>query len=140
MPTRKRAPQTLVLDSNLPEVAEDLITLDHFGDTGAFLCPNCGELLAWHDQDCTPSQAKPETVGEGPAPLPDAAPNLAPTPFAYALGQPVQPTPDALACPIIWRGQLKARHPRTGLVHRVNVYRLDNGYWDCYYEAELQAA
>lgn len=40
---------------------------------------------------------------------------------------------------VIWRGQLKARHPRTGLVHRVNAYRLDNDYWDCYYEEEFQA-
>ncbi|MBO0361168.1 hypothetical protein J0X19_24635, partial [Hymenobacter sp. BT186] len=62
------------------------------------------------------------------------------TGFTYAIGQPVQPAPATQAGKVIWRGQVKERHPRTGLFYRVNVYRLDNGYWDCYYEAELQVA
>jgi hypothetical protein len=41
---------------------------------------------------------------------------------------------------VIWRGQLRERHPVTGLVQRTNVYRLGDGYWDCYREEELQAA
>ena len=28
------------------------------------------------------------------------------------------------------------RHPATGLVHRINVCYLDNGYWVCYREEE----
>ncbi|MBD2770056.1 hypothetical protein IC235_19380 [Hymenobacter sp. BT664] len=60
--------------------------------------------------------------------------------FAYDLGHRVQPEPNAPARSVIWRGQLKERLPETGLVHRVNVYRLDDGFWDCYREDELQAA
>ena len=61
-------------------------------------------------------------------------------PFAYALGHRVQPAPAAPARTISWRRQLKERWPETGLVHRVNVYRLDDGFWDCYREDELHAA
>jgi hypothetical protein len=57
--------------------------------------------------------------------------------FAYELGHRVQPRP-ASPAQVIWRGQLKERHPATGLIHRTNVYRLNNGYWDCYREEELQ--
>jgi len=35
---------------------------------------------------------------------------------------------------------VKVRHFRTGLVYRANVYRLNDSYWHCYYEGELQAA
>ena len=42
--------------------------------------------------------------------------------------------------PVDAQGQLKERHPATGLIHRVNVYLLNDGYWDCYREEELQAA
>jgi hypothetical protein len=34
--------------------------------------------------------------------------------------------------------QHKERHPVTGLIHRTNVYYLDNGYWNCYREDELR--
>ena len=44
------------------------------------------------------------------------------------------PWPTARGC-----DQHKEHHPATGLVHRVNLYYLDNGYWDCYREGELQA-
>ena len=60
--------------------------------------------------------------------------------FAYSIGHRVQPEPNAPARSVIWRGQHKERHPTTGLVHRINVYRLDDGFWDCYREDELQAA
>lgn len=60
--------------------------------------------------------------------------------FAYDLGHRVQPAPDAPARQIIWRGQLRERRPDTGLVHRVNVYRLNDGFWDCYREDELMVA
>ena len=36
--------------------------------------------------------------------------------------------------------KLKGCHPATGLVHRIDAYYLDNGYWDCNREDELQAA
>ena len=62
------------------------------------------------------------------------------TTFAYDVGHRVQPAPDAPARQIIWRGQLRERRPDTGLVHRVNVYRLNDGFWDCYREDELLAA
>jgi hypothetical protein len=60
--------------------------------------------------------------------------------FAYEVGHQVQPAPSVPPCTIIWRGQLKERRPETGLVHRTNVYRLNDGFWDCYREDELQAA
>ncbi|WP_046245456.1 hypothetical protein [Hymenobacter terrenus] len=68
-------------------------------------------------------------------PVPPAAQS-----FAYSVGHRVLPEPSAPVRTIIWRGQLKERLPETGLVHRVNVYRLDDGFWDCYREDELQAA
>ena len=60
--------------------------------------------------------------------------------FVYAVGHVVQPVPGGRAREVIWRGQLKERRPETGLVHRVNVYRLNDGFWDCYREDELQVA
>lgn len=149
MATKKRSPQTVVLDHSQAVEADVLDTPYYTGqaahpyfadDTDTSLCASCGEPLAWHEEACVPSHNKPDAVGEEPTPSTDTIQSLTPAPFAYTIGQPVLPTPDAPPCPIIWRGQLKAPHPRTGLVHRVNVYRLDNGYWDCYYETELQAA
>lgn len=90
--------------------------------------------------------ADPDYGDELPALPEEATPAraLAPSPaftesFAYALGHQVQPEP-ALTAEVIWRGQLKERHPTTGLMHRVNVYRLNDGHWDCYREDELRAA
>ncbi len=60
--------------------------------------------------------------------------------FAFELGRPVVPATQQQAHPIVWRGLLKERHPMTGLVLRVPVYRLADGYWDCYREEELQVA
>ncbi|MCI1187884.1 hypothetical protein MON38_10670 [Hymenobacter sp. DH14] len=59
--------------------------------------------------------------------------------FAYGLGHQVLPAPDAPARQVIWRGQLKERQA-DGLVRRVNVYRLNDNFWDCYREDELQVA
>jgi hypothetical protein len=60
--------------------------------------------------------------------------------FAFELGRPVLPLTQAHPHPVVWRGHLKERNPATGLVQRVPVYRLDDGYWDCYREEELQVA
>ncbi len=60
--------------------------------------------------------------------------------FAFEVGRTVLPRTQAQAHPVVWRGHLKERHPATGLVHRVPVYRLADGYWDCYREEELQVA
>jgi hypothetical protein len=146
MAVRRKSPQTVVLDASQNQEVENTtapeqsIVETFSDDLHAALCPGCGEPLAWHEEDCTrtpaPLAIQPEEV---PA-VPDSDQGLAPVPFAYILGQPVQPTVDARPHKIVWRGQVKERHPRSGLVRRVNVYRLDNGFWDCYYEAELQAA
>jgi|GEM_PF-1618346 len=121
------------------------------------LCPTCGELLAWHDEfsSCAATVTAPalapviaanpaDEFSQEPADAEPERPRLfgrvAPRgTFAYELGRLVQPAPAGPA-QIIWRGQLKERHPETGLIHRVNVYRLNDGYWDCYREEELQAA
>jgi hypothetical protein len=124
-------------------------------------CPVCGELLAWHDEfssSCGPLAAQPilevrrsaaevDDFSQDAAseeafakPYPARAPARSGLTFAYGLGHLVKPVSLAQPHAIIWRGQLKERHPATGLVHRVNVYRLDNNFWDCYYEEELLAA
>ena len=74
------------------------------------------------------------------APTPVRIAPTASTDFAFALGRPVVPLTQQQAHPVVWRGHLKERHPPTGLVQRVPVYRLDDGYWDCYREEELQVA
>lgn len=152
MAVRRKNPQILVLDAALEDEidgvdtlvygsAEDGAVVDEVGDP---VCPRCGELLAWHEEACTaPVEIKaPEPAANKPK-EPDTAaedvPEWAPSPFTYAIGQPVQPAPASRVGRIIWRGQVKERHPRTGLLHRVNVYRLDNGFWDCYFEGELHA-
>ena len=149
MAATRKNPQTIVLDPSqagefnefdAPNYADELSTFAFSEDTDASLCPKCGEPLAWHDEACStqtaPVAAQEKTVSEDVSP----EPSLTPSRFAYAIGQPVQPAYNAQRHTIIWRGQVKQRHPRTGLIYRVNVYKLDNGYWDCYFEAELQAA
>lgn len=84
-------------------------------------------------------QAAPaEVVAEAPAEVVVLA--AAPSAFAFEVGRPVLPLTQQQAHPVVWRGHLKERHPTTGLVHRVPVYRLADGYWDCYREEELQVA
>ncbi|RSK33189.1 hypothetical protein [Hymenobacter metallilatus] len=148
MATRKKSPQTLVLDPEYPTTAASPdhvpvgpdVESDVYSEVGAALCPNCGELLAWHEEPCRVVPGMDVPAEEEPAAQTSIIPSPPPSRFAYALGQPVQPAPDAPARPVIWRGQLKAREAADGLIRRVNVYRLDNGYWDCYYETDLQAA
>ncbi|MBW3130419.1 hypothetical protein [Hymenobacter profundi] len=150
MATRKKSTATFVpdvmhvADSDAMQVldTDTELTPAHTSDLDASLCATCGEPLAWHEEACSVPDATPESRPTRSVleVLPETDPGLTPRPFAYALGQTVQPTPDAPAHTIVWRGQVKARHPRLGLIHRVNVYRLDNGYWDCYYETDLRAA
>ncbi|GGF18923.1 hypothetical protein [Hymenobacter cavernae] len=148
MATRKNTPQTIVLDPTQAEEFDDFNTQDYVDETSTYaedadasLCPSCGEPLAWHDEACS-APATPTAAAEEPVPDAEAdpEPSFTPSRFAYTIGQPVQPAYNTHPHTIIWRGQVKERHPRTGLLYRVNVYRLDNGYWDCYFEAELQAA
>lgn len=124
-----------IIDTEIASYPDDQLAIDDVPD--ASLCPACGEPLTWHEEACTPP-------GTAPAAEPSvAASELQPTAastYAYPVGGLVQPTTQVQAHPIVWRGQLKERHPATGLVQRVNVYRLNDGYWDCYREEELQAA
>ncbi|RZJ94747.1 MAG: hypothetical protein EOO60_02320 [Hymenobacter sp.] len=60
--------------------------------------------------------------------------------FAFEVGRTVLPLTQQQPHLIVWRGHLKERHPATGLLHRVPVYRLADGYWDCYREEELRVA
>ncbi len=138
------ADEATVFTDELPTVtpADTLDELLAADDTdSAALCPICGDLLAWHEQPCLSASTTPLVA----APLEPSEQELvvqlrpSATTFAYELGHRVQPTP-ANPAEVIWRGQLKERHPTTGLIHRVNVYRLNDGYWDCYREEELQVA
>jgi hypothetical protein len=89
--------------------------------------PECGEVAE------LPGLAEPEQ--------PELPVALAPeTTFAFEVGLAVMPLTQQQPSPVVWRGHLKERHPTTGLLHRVPVYRLDDGYWDCYREEELQVA
>lgn len=110
--------------------------LDYDVEAGEPRCVNCGELLAWHEQACSAGRPEQPELEMIPAPGLRGFTQI----YAFDLGHLVQPVPEAQAHTIIWRGQLRERHPRTGFVHRVNVYRLDDGYWDCYREEELQVA
>ena len=137
MGTTKKAPRytadvqsgnAAVVAALSPREQESPVELD------ASLCAGCGEPLAWHDTFCT---GQVNVAAEPSIPL---LGGKAATTYAYQVGQPVQPAFTVQAHRIIWRGQLKERHPHTGWVHRINVYRLDDGHWDCYREDELQAA
>jgi len=144
MAATRKPQRAVVLDAQEPHEPADATypddltaATDEAGD--ASLCPTCGEPLTWHEEACR----LPGYPAPAPADLPvvaEPAPRLAGTTYAYDLGRLVQPTTQQQAHPVVWRGQLKERHPATGLVHRVNVYRLGDGYWDCYREEELLAA
>ncbi len=92
------------------------------------------ELGADPDYEEAP-QVEPVVAAPTPARMVIAASD-----FAFELGLPVVPATQQQAHPIVWRGLLRERHPTTGLVLRVPVYRLADGYWDCYREEELQVA
>lgn len=140
MKLSKKPQRAVVLDEPLafeedPAAYGDQPAADEDADIS--LCPTCGEPLTWHEEAC-------HLPGAAPAPAPPAEMSVlrptAATTYAYDVGLLVQPATQTQAHPIVWRGQLKERHPATGLVHRVNVYRLGDGYWDCYREEELQVA
>lgn len=144
MATTRKAPRYTAAEQQPDTLAADLSDAATAPDDAAFadaatadsLCPCCGELLAWHEQPCPlPGTAAPEAAPAGGVFMRASAAT-----FAYDIGQPVQPETQNRAYAIIWRGQLKERHPETGWIHRVNVYRLNDGYWDCYREEELQVA
>ncbi len=145
MKLSKKATRTVTVDvSHTFEPEADTETYsdgrhpDYDAETGAEFCPVCHDLLAWHEQACEAApapQVTAESEGEAPAFQPQSPVSI----FAFAIGHLVQPA-DCSPAAITWRGQHKERHPATGLVHRINVYYLDNGYWDCYREDELQAA
>jgi hypothetical protein len=59
--------------------------------------------------------------------------------YKYDVGNVVQLVRGGKAYTVKWRGYLEVPNPHGG-IGRVSVYRLDNGYWDCYYENELHSA
>jgi hypothetical protein len=68
------------------------------------------------------------------------------TPFAarlgfyqFQIGSLIQLAPDTRAYMVIWRGQQPSYLSNGGIIEQ-NIYRLDDGFWDCYHEEELQAA
>ena len=140
MATTTKAPYVAIEQQEEYDAADSLTTTDDqllSDDLSEATCPTCGELLAWHEQACS-SGPVPQPEKEHPVTqIWQVGPHLA---FAYELGHQVKPAASTPARTVIWRGQVRERHPQTGLVHRVNVYRLDNGFWDCYYETELQVA
>jgi hypothetical protein len=99
-------------------------------------CAQCGDLLAWHEEPCVLAAIgiRPQEI------IAPETPSAAAPAFAYELGHEVLPLTGTMPRLVTWRGQLKERHPKTGIVHRVPVYRLDDGHWDCYREEELQVA
>ncbi|MDO7876971.1 hypothetical protein Q5H93_19655 [Hymenobacter sp. ASUV-10] len=120
--------------------ALDPIYDDAVTDGGAeaeAVCAHCGDLMAWHEQACVPTVA-PVVAAESVAAEPLVAFRTA-SAFAFELGKAVQPVA-SVPGQIIWRGQIKEREPESGLVIRINVYGLNNGFWDCYREEELLAA
>ena len=75
-----------------------------------------------------------------PAELPPVMALATGSAFAFEIGRAMLPLTQQQPHPVVWRGHLRERHPATGLLHRVPVYRLADGYWDCYREEELQVA
>lgn len=59
--------------------------------------------------------------------------------FQYVIGSFVQLTPGAPVHRVIWRGKL-AMPSTSDWPGDMAVYRLDNDYWDCYYEYQLHPA
>ncbi|RTQ45680.1 hypothetical protein EJV47_24660 [Hymenobacter gummosus] len=138
MGTTKKAPRYIIADEqqNPKETVMAVTAEELLPELDDSLCSCCGEPLAWHEAACV----EPAAISVAAEPAPALLGGAAAAAYAYQVGQPVQPAFALRAHKIIWRGQLKERHPRTGWVHRINVYRLDDGHWDCYREDELQAA
>jgi hypothetical protein len=113
----------------------DLPAEPDFTDEATDVCRHCGEPLGWHEQACEAPTTQPTATA---APAPAVSPQA--NGFTFALGSLALPLTQEQPRPVVWRGHLKERHPATGLVQRVPVYRLADGYWDCYREEELQVA
>jgi hypothetical protein len=128
--SRTDAEQTQAWDAGEEEYP-DLPAESGF-DEVSDVCQHCGEPLGWHEQACEGPAA--EATNEPTAPSIQASDG-----FTFALGSLALPLTQQNPHPVVWRGYLKERHPATGLVQRVPVYRLDDGYWDCYRE-ELRVA
>ena len=145
MKAPKSATRTVILDP-VPAHEQDGDTDSYSDDlspgyeaeTNVDMCPVCHDLLAWHEQACAVAAIPPATA-ESEHTATTAPPPAPMSSFAFSIGHRVQPAHSAPAA-ITWRGQHKERHPTTGLIQRINVYYLDNGYWDCYREEELQVA
>jgi hypothetical protein len=58
--------------------------------------------------------------------------------YEYDVGNLVQLVRGGKVWMVKWRSYILVR--RSGIWVREPVYRLDNGYWDCYYEDELHVA
>jgi hypothetical protein len=56
----------------------------------------------------------------------------------YDVGSLVQLVRGGQVWTVMWRGQLKVHE--SARVRRRNVYLLNNGFWDTYYEEDLQPA
>jgi hypothetical protein len=56
----------------------------------------------------------------------------------YNVGNVVQLARYEEAYTVIWRGHVLVQH--SGGWYREWVYRIDNNYWDCYYQDELHPA
>ena len=62
-----------------------------------------------------------------------------PTFFKYVIGSLVKLTQGAPMQRVIWRGRQVVPNI-IGEPHEAPVYRLDDDYWDCYYEHQLHPA
>jgi hypothetical protein len=122
--------EVLTDEAPLDGMPPDELPTPEAGDDVA-VCAHCGDLLAWHEQACGPT-AVPVVAEEAVIYRPAST-------YAFEMGLAVQPVASVQG-QIIWRGQIKERQADSGLVLRVNVYGLNNGFWDCYREEELQAA
>jgi hypothetical protein len=129
--SRTDAEQTQAWDAG--EDYPDLPAEPDYIDEALDVCQHCGEPLGWHEQACKGAVAKPTAAPTAPSPQASDG-------FTFAVGSLALPVTQEQPHPVVWRGHLKERHPATGLVQRVPVYRLDDGYWDCYREEELQVA
>lgn len=58
--------------------------------------------------------------------------------YSYSVGNLVQLVQYGPTYTITWCGYILVRGS-DGLRYREGVYRLDNGFWDCYYVDELTA-
>lgn len=132
--SRTEAAHTRAWVEGVQEEYPDLPTELEIADEATDVCRHCNEPLGWHEQACEAPATPPTAVA-----IPAVAPHVSDG-FTFALGSLALPLTQEQSHPVIWRGHLKERHPATGLVQRVPVYRLADGYWDCYREEELRVA